>query len=58
MMLNLSTLFFAFALVALLFLLYSLFNMRKLRIHILHPRIIVELSLFIIFLVLGFVLLN
>ena len=40
-------------LVSLMFLIYSLLNMKKLTIGITHPRIIVELILFLLFTLIG-----
>ena len=42
--------------IALVFLLYSLLNLRKLNIRLSHPRVMVELVLFILFSVMGFIL--
>ncbi|NNE28314.1 MAG: hypothetical protein HKN16_01670 [Saprospiraceae bacterium] len=45
--------FAALALVTLVFLLYSFFNMEKLGIDNLHPRVFVELIFFLIFVILS-----
>ncbi len=49
-------LFIFFSIVALGFLIYSLTHLKKLKINITHPRIIVELLLFIIFMAAGVLL--
>lgn len=46
------------ALIAVVFLVYSIFNREKLQIPWTHPRILVESGLFVLFFVLGFVFMN
>jgi len=48
--------FVLFGLVALGFLIYSIFHLKKLNITISHPRVIVEFILFLIFLTIGILL--
>ena len=43
------TLFLFFALTALAFLVYTLFNLEKLNIALIHPRVLIEFGLFVIF---------
>jgi len=52
----LSVIFIIFSLIALGFLLYTLMNLDALGIPVTHPRVIVELSLFLAFLVIGVLL--
>jgi hypothetical protein len=42
-------LFIFFALTALAFLVYTVFNLEKLNITLIHPRVLVEFGLFVIF---------
>jgi hypothetical protein len=47
--------FFSCSIIALGFLSYSILNMQKLNITLFHPRIIVEFTLFFIFIILGII---
>jgi hypothetical protein len=49
----LSTIFIILSLIALGFLLYTLINLDKLEITVTHPRVIVEFSLFLAFLLIA-----
>jgi hypothetical protein len=52
----LSAIFIIFSLIALGFLLYTLIKLDELGISVTHPRVIVEFSLFLAFLVIGVLL--
>jgi hypothetical protein len=52
----LSAIFIILSLVALGFLLYSLINLDALEMTVTHPRVIVEFSLFLAFLLIGILL--
>jgi hypothetical protein len=52
----LSAIFIILSLIALGFLLYTLINLDALRMTITHPRVIVEFSLFLSFLLIGILL--
>ncbi len=49
--------FLVLSMIALAFLVYTIANLSKLRITIAHPRVLVELTLFLVSLVLGILLL-
>lgn len=50
---NLGNIFLAISLIPLAFLIYTLMNLASLNITITHPRVIVEFSIFLIFLIAG-----
>jgi hypothetical protein len=50
---NYGNLSLIFSLIALIFLIYTIINLENLNITITHPRVLVELALFIIFLIIG-----
>jgi len=52
----LSTIFIILSLIAFGFLLYTLINLDRLEITVTHPRVIVEISLFLAFLLIGILL--
>jgi ABC-type transporter Mla subunit MlaD len=52
----LSVIFIVFSLIALGFLVYTLINLDALEMTITHPRVIVEFSLFLAFLLIGILL--
>jgi hypothetical protein len=56
MRLFVSNILIFFGIVALLFLFYTLLNLDKLGISVNHPRVMVELILFIVFTILGIIL--
>lgn len=51
-----SIIFLLLSLVALVFLVYTLVNLNKLGINVTHPRVLVELALFILFMMIGILL--
>lgn len=52
---DLGVISFSLSLIALIFLMHKLFNINRLKIDLSHPRILVELTPFLIFLILGLI---
>jgi hypothetical protein len=50
---TIGTFFLLFSIVPLGFLIYTLLNLQELQISVFHPRVIVELSLFVLFALFG-----
>jgi hypothetical protein len=53
----LGSIFIIFSLIALGFFVYTIVNLEQLKITIMHPRVLVELFLFLVFLFIGILLL-